>query len=234
MAKVLFGNGVAEIRGSIAGSTFSRNRGGAYNRNRITPINPQSIDQIAARARVAQLSKRWGTVLTQLERDAWVGFADLNPIVDVLGQALILTGIQAYIQLNARLLAGNAPVIDAPPLNQEVPQVTIISTEFDIGITTPNYEVIFTITQPDVGNLLQIFSTPQLSPGISFVKNRTRLIAPSRLTSPSPIDVKAEWNAKFGLDPLVGAKIVTLARVLGGNGAVSVPARSDTIVVDNG
>lgn len=232
MAKVLFGNGVAEMRRSIAGNTFSRNKGGAYARQRVRPINPQTPEQIAARERISLLSKRWGVSLTQPQRDAWTAFAEINTVVDVLGQNLQLSGIQMYIKLNARILVVSGTIIDDAPLNQDVSQIVTATATISLtGGPGLEYTVAFSPTPAVATEELQVFSTPLLSPGISFVKNRIRLIIPDGDTAVSPIDVLADWQARFGPVLIETAKIVTFLRVLNTlNGAVSVPVRTDAFV----
>ena len=103
--KVKFGGGVAEARGSIAGTTFSRNKGGSYARQRVTPVNPQTAAQQAQRSRISELATHWGQTLTQAQRDGWVVFAENFPITDVFGDSLVLSGAQGYTRINSRLLA---------------------------------------------------------------------------------------------------------------------------------
>lgn len=231
MAKVLFGGGVAEMRRSLEGNTFSRNKGGSYVRQRVRPINPNTPDQINKRQQLSLLSKAWGAELTQVQRDGWTAFAEINTIIDVLGQVLQLSGIQMYIRVNARLLIAGETRIDDAPLNQDVTQVSIVSVVFDVTGISPEYTIEFT---PPIalGEGIQTFSTPQLSPGISFIKNRTRLIEPFLSGATTPLAELTNWQAKFGTLPVVGSKVVTELRVLRtSNGAVSVPTREDTIVV---
>lgn len=116
MALVRAGGGVSEISGSIGGTTFARNRGGAYARNRTTPLNPKSAAQTIVRAGFASLATRWATVLTGSQRDAWSEWAANVPVPNRLGEDRFLTGLQTYIKSNALLqligatLADNAPV----------------------------------------------------------------------------------------------------------------------------
>ena len=42
MAKIKMTAIVADMRNKLNGSVFSRNRGGAYIRTKVTPINPQT------------------------------------------------------------------------------------------------------------------------------------------------------------------------------------------------
>lgn len=230
MAKVLFGGGIADMRRSLEGNTFSRNKGGSYVRQRVRPTNPQTVDQINKRQILSQLAKEWGVSLSQGQRDAWTSFAEINTRVDVLGQTLLLSGLQMFISLNERLLIAGEPGRSQPPPNLDVTQVTAVTTIFDIGVGDT-----YSITFSPVGTSderLQIFSTPQLSPGISFIKNRVRIILTDGDATVSPFEAKTTWEAKFGVPPLIGTKIVTLVRILNKlNGAISIPIRSDTIVI---
>ncbi len=230
MAKVLFGGGIMDARRSIGGNTFSRNKGGSYMRQRVTPINPQTVDQINKREILSDLAKDWGTVLTEAQRDSFTNFAELNPRTDVLGQAIILSGIQMYISLSERNLIAGRPKFSQAPLNQDVTQLTTATATFDIGLTDA-FDVAFT---PTVGGneFVQVFATPQLSPGVSFIKNRLRLIITAAGGAASPIDALAAWQTKFGSLPLASSKIGVTIRVLReDNAAISVPLRADTIVV---
>ena len=50
------------VSGSIGGITGSHNRGGMYLRSRVIPVNPQTVDQLAARNRLATQSSGWGAL----------------------------------------------------------------------------------------------------------------------------------------------------------------------------
>ncbi len=230
MAKVLFGGGIAEIRGSEAGTTWSRNRGGSYSRQRVTPINPQTPAQLAMRTRLSSLATQWGTILTEAQRTAWEEFAQSFPITDRLGQVIILSGIQMYIRLNNRLLAGNAPQLVDAPANQAVTGLTQATNSFDLFTTA---QVAWLPSGLETTERIQIEATPGISPGITFVKNRVRLIVSTANNPIPPTDYFAEWQARFGSLPFEGQKVVTMTRVLNTlNGALSNPFRSDTIVID--
>jgi len=71
MALVKFGGGVVGMSGSIAGTTFARNRSGSYARAKTKPINPNTTLQNLVRATFAMLSARWAQTLTEAQRTAW-------------------------------------------------------------------------------------------------------------------------------------------------------------------
>lgn len=170
MALIKLGAMIAEARGSIGGAVFARNRGGAYIRNRSIPINPESTRQTAVRAVLADLTNKWSTVLTEAQRAAWTLYAENVPLVNSLGEARQVTGLNMYVRSNSLTIdTGQARIDDAP-------------TEFTVGPTiTPTITVDaaadqFTVT--DLGsydladgavNLLFQAGKP-VQPGVNFYK----------------------------------------------------------------
>ena len=74
MARILFGNMVADVRGKLGGIVYSRNTGGAYARQKVSPVQPRTPSQLNQRSRMAETSKLWDT-LTQNQREAWKSFS---------------------------------------------------------------------------------------------------------------------------------------------------------------
>jgi len=125
MALVKFGAMIADARGSIGGTVFARNRGGAYVRNRTTPINPQSTRQTAVRSLLASLTNLWSTTLTQAQRDAWTLYATNVPLVNSLGESRNVTGINMYVRANSLILdTGGTRADDAPTIFTVGPTIT--------------------------------------------------------------------------------------------------------------
>lgn len=101
--------------GSIGGVTAARNRGGNYRRVRVAPLNPQSSFQIAVRGALAALSTAWRDTLSAAQRTAWEVYANTVTATDSLGQAVKLTGLNAFIAGNSvRLQAAQSAVLAAP------------------------------------------------------------------------------------------------------------------------
>jgi len=94
--KVKFGGGVADGRGSIGGTTYSRNRYGSYARQRVTPVNPRTPAQIRARSNFQSAATAWRS-LTPVQRTQWDNYAAATPIIDSLGNTIYYTGMQAYM-----------------------------------------------------------------------------------------------------------------------------------------
>jgi hypothetical protein len=115
MAIVRYGGGVSAISGSIAGNTYSHNKGGAYIRNRAIPTNPNTIQQQAVRGFMATLTSLWYNTLTAAQRLAWDTYAANVLLPNPLGDPRDVGGLAMYVRSNIpRLQAGLDRVDDAP------------------------------------------------------------------------------------------------------------------------
>lgn len=106
---------LGQASGSLAGLTASRNKGGAYLRQRALPTNPNTPSQQDVRALFAQLAVSWTSVLTAVQRDAWANYALNSPIINRVGDAKPIPALAMYVRCNVpRLQAGLPRVDDAP------------------------------------------------------------------------------------------------------------------------
>lgn len=228
--KVRFGAGVADARGSTAGITYSRNKGGSYQRARVTPTNPNTSAQAAQRSRISQLSQEWSNVLTQAERDDWAIFGVNFPTTDVFGEVIQLTGLQAFTRINSRIMAAGFAALTGPPADQAVTDLLTFSFTLDNGVGTST--AVFTPTPLAANDALQLFASPGLSPGISNAKNRLRLITTTGLAETTGYNFEADYIAKYGALPATGRKVFMEARVIRSTtGAVDARLVASTIVV---
>src|SRR5260221_8061436 len=148
-------NPVTPISGSIGGETHSHNRGGPYVRRRGIPINPNSVKQQFSRAIVSTLSGNWSG-LTDAQRASWKAYADSNPVVKRLGQARQLSGQQASVQLNARLI-GAGTVASATPPSTTGPDMLLTAVA---TFTAPNsISLAYTATPTPAGNRIVVWQT---------------------------------------------------------------------------
>ncbi len=121
MALVKFGGGVIQMSGSIAGTTYARNRSGNYARARTKPVNPNTARQILVRTSLALLTTRWAESLSGAQRAAWNLYGSSVAMSNRLGETVNLTGFNHYIRSNViRKMAGKA-TIDAGPITFEIP-----------------------------------------------------------------------------------------------------------------
>jgi hypothetical protein len=115
MALVKFGGGITEMRGSIGGSVFSRNRSGATVRARTTPVNPKTALQSAIRAIISFVSQSWRTATTAAQKAGWAVYAANVPAKNKLGEVISLSGFNQYVKSNvAAQNAGLTAILSAP------------------------------------------------------------------------------------------------------------------------
>lgn len=220
MAKIKLGIVVTDIRGSINGVTFSRGRGGAIARTKVTPVNANTPRQAAARQAFAQNARDFSNVLTDGQRAAYKSLAENNPVTNIFGDTNILTAIALFGSVNnVRRNLDLASLSDAPvDLN-----VTGINTLAVVSsVATTSVAISFTDTPLPATHRLYIFATGNLGPGVNFFKPKLRFIGSSAAADISPFDAGTLWEAKFG--PLVEGKKfgIAVATVNETNGAVSV------------
>jgi len=121
-ALIKFGGGVVGMAGSIAGTTFSRNRYGSYARARTKPVNPNTANQVAIRSALTFLTERWSSTLTAAQRTAWNLYGSNVVMTNRLGESINLSGFNHYIRSNVLRKRINIGVIDAGPVVFEIPE----------------------------------------------------------------------------------------------------------------
>lgn len=102
MARIKFGSGVAEIRGSINGVTFSRNASGAYARNRTKGVNPNSQKQRKQRNLFGSVSRQW-QLLSDEQRSSFQVQAVNYPYKNKVGETQTYTAFMLFQKVNAKL-----------------------------------------------------------------------------------------------------------------------------------
>lgn len=165
----------SQVSGSVGGGTFAHNQGGLYLRNRSIPTNPNSARQVVIRNAMKTLSAAWSQVLTGAQRAAYGVYAANVTLVNSLGDAIHVSGINMYIRNNAaRIQAGLATVPNAPSV---FTLPTLTAPTLTAGTTsstgTGTITVAFTGSDPWVSNAgagLLVFTSRPQSPGISFFK----------------------------------------------------------------
>jgi hypothetical protein len=195
MAKIKLSAVVSEMRGKLNGSVFSKNRGGAYVRNKVTPVNPQTTSQGNVRSKLTALSQGWRS-LTETQRNAWNTAVSNFTGTDIFGDIKTPSGINLYTKINLNLANAGQSQLNLPPLPGSVGvfnSLTITATA-----TTPALTVAFTQTGVAAGQTVIVEATTQLSAGKNFVKSEFRKIGTFTGGTATPYNALAAYTAKFG------------------------------------
>lgn len=195
MAKVKFTAIVADMRNKLNGNVFSKNRSGAYLRTKVTPVNPQTVSQIAVRNRLTQLSQQFRT-LGATSINAWNAATDNFLKTDIFGDKIRPSGINLFVRLNANILGGHGTVITTPPALTASPEINTVSATATAG--TPTLSIVVSPGTVPANTAWIISATGQVSPGKSFVKNLYRNIKVVAAAATSPVNALSAYNAKFG------------------------------------
>lgn len=102
--------------GKQGGIVWSRNRSGAYVRNRAVPVNPNTDRQVAVRNAVRSIAIAWDTILTAVQRAAWEVYASNVVWKNKLGQDIHLTGLNHFVRSNTPRVQNGIARVDAAPV----------------------------------------------------------------------------------------------------------------------
>lgn len=192
--KAKFGAIIVAGSGKIGGHVASRNRAGAYIRTKVTPVNPSTSFQAAVRNRLTEFSQAW-RALTEAQRQTWNNAVQQFSRTDVFGDIKNPSGINLFQRLNNNLgQVGIAPLNEAP-LPGEVAQVNLGALTF---AETGQVATVALSGAVPANTAVKVLATPQLSPGINFIKNQLKLIQTFPAATPSPLNIAAAYTARVG------------------------------------
>lgn len=217
MAKIKFGMMMTDARGKLGGQVFSKNRSGAYIRTKVTPVNPQTVAQSAVRSNLGTLSSMW----SGLSAAAIAGFNSAVEdwqTTDIFGDLKKPTGKNLFVKLNLNLLNNGQVPIQAVPEKIEMPNLSEFEVVKAVGLNTINISGLPNV----IDGVYQVEATPILPNGVSFVKNRLRVISTVSASSSFPIDISSQWISKYGAIE-DNANVSFRIRYIGVNGQASTP-----------
>lgn len=225
MAKIKYSALVSDMRNKLNGSVMSKNRYGSYVRNKVTPVNPQSIYQQQSRNLFGSASSAWRGLSDSLVI-AWNEAAKDFPFTDIFGDVKHLSGQALFVQLNKNLLQVGKSIITTAPQPEEIPGVILAGITFD---GTKLNVVLSEGTIPTGFNAI-VYATPPVSAGISYLDNRYRMLASfSASTDLNEQNLLLFYQSRFGQDPAqkIGMRIVLVSLE---NGQMGVPSSAQTVI----
>lgn len=217
---------ITQASGSIGGLTASHNRGGLYFRARTVPTNPNSPQQQAVRAYVADLTSRWNNVLNVGQRGAWDLYATNVELPDTLGEPRNVGGIAHYVRSNVpRLQAGLDRVDNGPSI-------------FNLGDFSPPMLSTFLAASDDFvadfnpadvwcdesGSAMLFLASRPANPTVNYFKGPYRYCGSIEGDDVTPPSAPATITAPFPFE--LDQRIFVQARVTRADGRLSLPFRN--------
>jgi hypothetical protein len=148
MATVIFGSGVAGIRGKLGGAVFSANQSSCYAKQYVKPVYRRATMQLPLRAQLAKSSAEW-TYLSNSDRTDWDNFAAApNELdYDAWGNQIFLSGYYWFCRCQQRRYYIDPDVQPLPPAG---------------GVQTPLSDLTLDIRPYSVGDSYVEWSAPAL------------------------------------------------------------------------
>lgn len=185
--------------GSMGAVTASHNRAGQYLRNRRTPVSPtRTPKQGIQRGRFGSVSAAWQSLAGDVQ-SAWTAFAAGYPVVDSLGQSIVLTGHQYFVGVNSALLAAGQAIINTVPTNTTIPPINSPNIFAD-----GNGNLIVSVAGVTTGDWNLIGLSKVLSNGRNFNKQFSQFAVASDTNN--VLDVSDAYATQYGA-PIAGRKI---------------------------
>ena len=229
MAKIKFGMMMTDARNKLGGQVFSKNRGGAYIRTKVTPVNPSSVAQALVRGIFTFFSQAWRS-LTAAERTAWNAATSNFTTTDIFADVRTPSGLNLYKKLNQNLILVGAGAITTPPLPQTIENVPLDSITADFS--AQSLSLAAAGGPVPANHTLVIEATPALSAGVSFVESEFRVIGYRAAAVTYPIVASADYIAKFGAVGAAGSKVFVRTKCINlTSGQASAYTKASTIVV---
>jgi hypothetical protein len=233
LALVKFGNGIAEIRGSIAGNTYTRNSYGSVIRQKVTPVNPNTAAQSATRSGFGTVSGLW-RLLTASDQAAFNAVAPDYTRTNIFGDNVPLTGQSLFMKLSNQLTNLGLAITNAaiPPLTVSSPSFSAVEID-----KSSNTIVVADLSATSATEVIGIYATSPQSGGKTFFgRSQYRLIDVLPVSSASAdLDITGAYRDTFGVEPAgltLGNKIAVFARRVSTlNGQPSVDFSSYGVVV---
>lgn len=229
MAKFTAGVGFGQASGSVAGSTYSRNRYGTYIRNKAVPTNPMTTRQQAIRAAFGNLSQQWRG-LTSAQRAEYRTQAATITFTDSLGQSYSPSGFGLFMSVNQVRIALGLTVATTPPAQQTQAVITALSATAvgSTGVVTVTFAPAIAAS-----SYYELAATAPMSAGKNyFSASWYKVLGYLQSTDTSPYTATTAYAAVFGgltsLDS--GKKISFRLTPISSNGYRGTPIQATAII----
>ena len=176
-------------------------RNGLVRRAWVVPANPQSIAQLAVRARLATQASAYDG-LTEAQQNAWIAAASTVQSKPRLGQSGPLTGLQLFVRLNANLTRVGEPALTTP---SDRPTFDAnIATGLELTNVSNNVAVKLTCSGSS-GAFNEVWACAPQNSGTRRPLSWRRLGELPAVVG-GKADLTALYSAKFGL-PVAGQRV---------------------------
>lgn len=225
--KIKYSALVSDMRGKLNGSVASVNKYASYLRNKVTPVNRKSSAQIAVRNFFTTVAQAWRG-LTADQRAQWNAGAKNFSRTNIFGDLKQLSGFNLFMRLNQNLLNVSEAQITVCPLPTEVVPAVCVGAAMDVSNASCDLTLANAI---NAGTLVEVFATPGLSAGKSFVASEFKKIKTANSADGNVLALDGDYIAVFGSIPAAGTKVFFKTKSIGlANGIPGAESQTSCIV----
>lgn len=219
---------VSQFSGKQGSTVASHNRYGPYFRNRVIPVNPNTLAQQNARNNLAAAAAAWAT-LTAGQRAGWEAFAASQILYDRLGRPYTPTGAQMYTSC-ARSIYVYDPTAALPGGAPTSVQPAALLTVTPTASAAATLTFAYTATPAPASTKVLIECTRQVSAGISFLpRSEYKQISVTAAAAASPAAIGAAYVARFG-SLIATRRVFYRLTMINSDGLRSAPLGSSVVV----
>lgn len=197
MATVRLGSIVADIRGKVGDEIYSRNKGGIYVRSRPDWIQPDTQDQLDARAVLIALAPAWSATLNDAKRATWRSYARQNLVPDKWGTPHPISGHCWFLRINSHFYRATESLgyqwgPTGPPLKSPTFDMTADATTDNIhlDLASLNYH------PPSVGLQLFAYVSKSRPAGVNYYNAPWRYAGTQVSNVPPWVNIDFEYPAQ--------------------------------------
>lgn len=198
MARIILGNGIAQLRGKIGGTSYSAGLSGPVARNKAI-INRRSSSRASqAKLFTTRLQSYW-SAMSIAERDVWNQFALFKPTEQKHNPGKYLNGQSIFMLYNYAHLVQYNSVLLAPVFSATLPVSTFLSVASVLGVLSVN-----STTAIDEATDFAIFKiSGRVKPSRSAAPGGVKQI---KLTfgNTTAVDITSDYVDRYGIIPASG------------------------------
>lgn len=173
MATIRFSPLITEASGSVKDTVFSRWKGRAYIRARVTPSNPQTAAQTLVRESLARTVELWQSTEAQIKA-VW----------DTYASPYSLSGYNSFVSANrAKEQAGTE--LDLTPPNKDIDKLTTLVAS--TGTLTKEIDLVWTGGTQDADKFIYVVSRQDTLNAFVLVEKDTTLVSALSVTLTMPL-----------------------------------------------
>lgn len=194
MARVQYGGGITQFRGSIAGNTFQRSSAGEIARHRAFIARRTTTMQSETHAATFDLQQVWRT----LAEDApamWNDYAVLHGRTTKFGQQVLLNGFSFFISINSNRRLLGEPDHEYPPTWALPNPLTSCYTYSG----SPFGQLLFYFDPTPSDEIIILYTCPPLPTYTQSFRSKLRFTKIIPIGTNSGIHIEDDWEATHGL-----------------------------------